>query len=315
MLGAPDQAAKARHHTVLFYRLYEGFTGGHHKVNDYINHVDSTGWCQSRIFVDPQSVKAHPWLNHPNLVNSYRPDRAGILFIGGTDWRALKNYPEIEERMPVINLIQHVRHALPDTELYSYLRRKAYRICVSREVCDAIVSTGQCNGAVACIPNGIALGDLPKSKQVPEIDVVLAGLKRPRLAKIIESLLAQEGLSTDCLLDYLPRSQYLARISRARVVITLPNESEGFYLPALEAMLAGVALVCPDCIGNRSFCQHGVTCLSPKYEAGSIARSAKRLITQPWLADELKKNAFTAALQYDLRRERADFIHLLGNLP
>jgi glycosyltransferase involved in cell wall biosynthesis len=297
--------------SILFHRYFQGFTGGHMKVKDYMSHIDTSNWIRSRVFVDSSSNPNHLWQGHPGLVQSYNPVDADILFIAGIDWRALKPFPNIENQKIIINFIQHVRHADPTKELFRYLSHKAIRICVSQEVADAIGSTGLCNGPIYTIPNGIDFAILPKSRRPPDYDVAIAGLKCPQLARELSQRLSLRRLSVDCLIEQIPRNQYLERISRCNVVVTLPAPTEGFYLPALEAMAMGVALVCPDCVGNRSFCHDGITCLIPHSDPASIEESVIRLLRDNELADRLRSNAAQQCLYHDIYRERNAFLQLL----
>jgi glycosyltransferase involved in cell wall biosynthesis len=299
--------------TILFHRAYQGFTGGHLKFNDYLDHADSVNWTRTTIYVDPSSSHDHLWRNHPGLVDTYNPDNADILFIAGTDWRALNPYPDIDNHKTIVNLIQHIRHANPSHELYSYLSRKAVRICVSQQVSDAITATGKCNGPIHTIPNGIALGKLPTPEASTPYNVVIAGLKQPALAKELRSRLELRGISVDCLLQQIPRVDYLKRVGLARIVVTLPNATEGFYLPALEAMAMGVPLICPDCVGNRSFCQNGITCLMPNLDPVDIEKSVLYLLGDVAFANTMRDNALMQSHFYDLRRERQAFLQLLSN--
>ena len=74
------------------------------------------------------------------------------------------------------------------------------------------------------------------------------------------------------LTEHVPRDEFLDAMRRARVTLFLPNEEEGFYLPALEGMALGTIVVCPDCVGNRSFCLPGVNAFRPDYRLMSWCR-------------------------------------------
>ncbi len=299
--------------TILFHRFFERFTGGHLKFNDYLNHANSLEWSYPSIYIDPSSNPKHLWRDHPNLIDIYDPESADILFIAGIDWRALTSFPGIDKRKTIINLIQGMRHADPDHELYGYLHHKAVRICVSQEVGNAIMATGHCNGPVHIIPNGIHMDELPRNKSRAHCDVFIAGIKRPDIARKLSNRLKQLGISVDCLMQQIPRVQYLDRISRASIAVTLPLPAEGFYLPALEAMAIGVPLVCLDCIGNRSFCLDGITCLMPSSDPVSIEQAVLQLLSNDELKDYLQQNAFAKSLLYDIERERHDFVKLLSH--
>ena len=57
-------------------------------------------------------------------------------------------------------------------------------------------------------------------------------------------------------------------MARARVTLYLPNRLEGFYIPALEGMALGTLVVCPDSVGNRSYCRDGENCLDAAIRGG-----------------------------------------------
>ncbi|MEB3320100.1 MAG: glycosyltransferase family 4 protein [Cyanobium sp.] len=300
--------------SVLFHRKYGGFTGGHLKVYDYFNHCLLIEGLNPEIYIDPVSDLSHLWKASGSILANYDPHDHDILFLAGNDWQALDNFPSIEEKKIVLNLIQHVRHADPSQDLFQYLRKRAIRICVSYEVAEAVLSTGICNGPVYVIPNGINFEILPASASFPSCDVVIAGLKQPVLANALSQELIKNGYSVDLLVSQLPRQEYLSRISRGRVVVTLPNSSEGFYLPALEAMAMGLLVVCPDCVGNRSFCRHRLTCMVPDFSVDSLAQSVTTLLADPVLASQLRRNSQYACRHYDIRREREDFGSLMREL-
>src|SRR5262249_59718013 len=112
--------------------------------------------------------------------------------VEGAEWRRLE--PEAREHpaVPVLNLIQGVRHADPARLQYSFLGHKAVRICVSEEVKHAILSTERVNGPVFVIPNGLDLPALPPQDRA-EFDVLIAGLKNPDLGRQLRERLLEEA--------------------------------------------------------------------------------------------------------------------------
>ena len=297
--------------TILFHRNYQAFYGGHLKVFDYFRHTQAADGYHSRIYVTPDSRPDHLWCEEVDLAQEYRPMEVDALFIAGMDWQALDAFPEIEERIPVINLIQHVRHASPDQPLFRFLNRRATRICVSSEVADALKSVGICNGPIYTIPNGIDRSLVPFVSMEPEWDVFISGYKRPGLAQDVAGRLERLGLSVDCLTKPVKRPDFLKRMSRARLVILLPHETEGFYLPALEAMVMGCVVICPDCIGNRSFCIPDVTALVPAHEAAAIEAEVVRLQRSPALEAALRRAASMVSMKFDIGAERAAYHRIL----
>lgn len=299
---------------VLFHREYRHFSGGHLKVWDYFEHIRHSGRYQAEIYLAPNGAADHPWLGAPGLVERYDPMRADILFIAGTDWAALDACPGIEDRIPVINLVQGLRHAVPESPLFAFLGRRATRICVSAEVAQVLEATGACNGPIHVIPNGIDFGLLPAGDGPAECDVFISGSKQPKLAAELAAHLRAQGYSVTCQIQHLPRGDFLAEMARARVAVLLPLPEEGFYLPALEAMALGLPVICPDCGGNRSFCIDRETALMPVPAPGPLAAAVEEVLRNPALAEALRRKGREIGLRHDLRTEREAFLTLLQQI-
>jgi hypothetical protein len=295
---------------MLFLRDYQAFAGGHLKLADYIAHTRSSALFHPRLYMVEGSRPDHPFPTDV-MVEAWRPERAGALFLAGLDWEHLP--AGVEDRIPVVNLIQGLGHAQPDNPRYAFLARRATRICVSQQIAQALAETGRVNGPIFTIPAGLDLGAIPRSG-APASPVFIAGLKDPGLAQAIASVLAGHGVDAVTQTAPLPRAEYLARMADARVVITLPMALEGFYLPALEAMVAGCAVICPDAGGNRDFCRDGETCLMPERKAEALAGAALRLLDDDALAARLVSRAREMAQAYTLEAERAAYHALLRTL-
>jgi hypothetical protein len=299
--------------TLLFHRDYRSFTGGHLKVYHYFLHAQESAKFQPRIYFTPNSVRGpgNPWhAISPPPLEDWRPAEAAVLFLAGLDWLALT----VPAPVPVINLIQSFRHADPGDARRSYLAWPAVRVCVSQEVADAIESTGIVNGPVHVIPNGIDLGRIPTAP-VRDIEVLVAGIKNPALAVAVAARLRGSGLNVTVVTALLPRAQFLELLSRARVAVMLPRKSEGFYLPALEAMAAEAIVVCPDCTGNRGFCRDGETAFMPAYSLDEIVAAAIAASGQPERARCIMLRAAAAeSRRHGLDAERAAFLHILDGV-
>ncbi|MYF27518.1 MAG: glycosyltransferase family 4 protein, partial [Gammaproteobacteria bacterium] len=239
--------------TVWFHRQFRRLTGGHLKHAHYFDHVRRLPGYAPRIsFTAETGASLHPdqrrlWPPRKGVyAERWRPSRPDILFLAGLDWRYLIDNGLDALPNPRINLIQSVRHAHEDTELHSYLKQRAVRICVSEEVAEALRTTGQVNGPVFTIENGmqtpplvalhrVAADLLPRRRR----SVIVVGYKRPELANALSERLTDAKVPHHLLLDFLPREQFLAALAGAEVTVCLPNAEEGFYLPALEAMACG----------------------------------------------------------------------------
>jgi glycosyltransferase involved in cell wall biosynthesis len=173
--------------------------------------------------------------------------------------------------------------------------------------------TELCNGPIHTIENGIDLSLLPPPPSDQQ-GVLIAGLKNPELAKSLCDRLRGHSIEVECLTSHIPRSVYLEKLSKTRIAVTLPNKTEGFYLPALEAMAMGLALVCPDCVGNRSFCRDCVTCLMPEMDLKSLEAASLRLVEDTDLSQRLRTNALAQSRLHSIEMERGLFLNLMRRI-
>jgi glycosyltransferase involved in cell wall biosynthesis len=295
---------------LLFLRDYQAFAGGHLKLADYIGHTAVSGLFRPRLFMVPGSRADHPF-PRDCVVGEWRPETADALFLAGLDWEHLP--AGVEDRVPVINLIQGLGHAQPDNPRYAFLSRRATRIGVSPEITQALAATGRVNGPLHTIPAGLDLMPIPKgvAKVVP---VFIAGLKNPALAQAIAAGLATQGIAAQVQTAPLPRADYLCAMARAEIIITLPEMLEGFYLPALEAMAAGCLVVCPDAGGNRAFCRDGETCLMPGRDVADFVAAVLRLRGDGGLAAAILAGAAQVAQGFTLETERAAYHRILAQI-
>jgi hypothetical protein len=301
--------------TVLFFRDYRRFHGGHLKVWDYFNHVLEADGYSPRIAFAPKTRwdEDNPWSASRDLAVAdpaeVTPD---VFFVAGRDWAALDEHPAHTDERPVLNLVQGLRHADPASTRFEYLGRKAIRICVSEEVATAVRETGATVGPIVVIPNGLDIASLPAPAAERPIDVLVVATKRQELGERLLSRLEAPGRRVEVLYEPLPRDGFLARLGESRVTLFLPLEEEGFYLPALEGLAMGTVVVCPDCLGNRSFCVPGQTAFRPPYDADAIVRAVEEaLALGPAASEPLLENAREMAERHSLETERRAFTDLL----
>lgn len=312
MIASPETAASPTPKTVLFHRNYRGYSGGHGKVFDYYNHVkQAAGWAPV-IYLTPDSNRDSPWAGEP-VAPQYEPESADVLFLAGTDWRALDRHAGVETRKPVVNFVQGLRHAVAGDPRFEFLSRPATRICVSEEVAAALAATGRCNGPIHVIRAGLDLSELP-APGAKDIDVFIAGLKKPKLALELEARLRARGFLVDCAAAHETRPNFLARMNRARVAVTLPQEIEGLFLPALEGMALGAAVVCPDAVGNRGFCVNDVTCLVPSASLQDLEAAAVALVGDAALRARLGIAGREKVQMFNIDIERRRFMNILESL-
>lgn len=299
---------------ILFHRDFNAFTGGHLKVWHYFCHARESEHLDPQIYFTPTSVMGppNPWFGTVAPLPEWNPEAADLLFLAGLDWNAVP----ASNRLPVINLVQHLRHATPGDPRRDFLARRAIRIAVSHEVAEAILATGLCSGPVFTIPAGLDVDAFPPPSRERDIPVLIAGMKAPGLATAIATKLAERGVLPTVETRRLPRPEYLALLGRARIAVLLPHEQEGFFLPALEAMAMGALVICPDSIGNRSFCRDRVTCLRPAYETVVIANAVHQALALSAVeVSRILASARAEADQHRLSRERQQFLQLVDALP
>ena len=298
---------------MLFIRDFRGFQGGHLKLRDYITHTAASGWVQPQLYLTPDSFDT------PELDDCFGPDLcprvpdlapAEAYFLAGLDWYQLDQAGIDPTPRPVLNLIQHVRHADPGTALFACLRRPATRLCVSQAVADAIAP--HANGSVVVMPTAVNIPALPPRAAEPG-RVLVAGLKAPGLAQQTAALLAAD-IGVDLVTDYLPRTQFLQLVGRAQLTVLLPHDREGFFLPALEAMALGRAVVTTDSLGSRDFCRHGENCLIAPRDATALATSIRMLLANPALRQTLERNGPLTAAARNMHTERQHYWTVLASL-
>ena len=262
----------------------------------------------------------NPWNDARDAIVA-QDDEVGfdVLFLSGTDWRRV--IPEDQRprySKPVVNLIQHVRHGCENDPLgrQMLLRHSAIRICVSGEVERAILATGRVNGPVFTIPDAI---DVEQVKRLAgsgprDIDVLVAANKQPVLGGAVARRLRKEGRTLHLVDTRIARPELIGLMGRARVSVLIPNPKEGFYLPAVEGMAAGTLVVCPDCVGNRSYCLDGENSFRPPYDEDAIVAAAERALEDAGRRSEMLQAAEATARQHDLRAERTAFLDILDRV-
>lgn len=309
----PPQCRK----TILFYRDLQEFTGGHQKVADYFQHLQLSLEFSADVAFSANTRwdECNPWYpEYQHNKVSYLPANYDYAFLAGMDWQTyLGSTPKPGQ--PVVNLIQHVRHADPSQPMHRYLSERAVRICVSSEVADAIQSTGLVNGPVVTINNGIAI---PAVEKVDKLhDLFIVGPKNPDMAKALVDELANQGIRAFSVNHWLPRTELLRLMAASRLVVLLPNQTEGFYLPALESMHYADLTIVPDCVGNRSFCHDRQNCLFPAYNTPALVAAVKDallLLMQPAQLNIFKRNCADTLAYHSLERERTEFLDLMRQL-
>lgn len=302
--------------TVLFFRKYRRFHGGHLKVWHYFNHTLAADGFDARVLFDVDSNwdSSNPWSDvRDRVVDSPADANAHAYFVAGRDWQRMEGLGLLDRDVPIINFIQHTRHAGDWSIQSRYLTRKAIRICVSEEVAQAVQAAGS-RGRTIVIPNSIDVPVLEEERQPRPIDLLIAGLKQPEMAIQAAAALRKPGRRIEVLDDYVPRGEFLTKIRSAHNVLFLPNREEGFYLPALEGMALGALVICPDCTGNRGF-MNGRNAMFPSFDLPALVEAAETSLTMPEsMRVEMLEEARATVARHEPEAERAAFGDVLRNL-
>lgn len=301
---------------VLFFRNYVSYTGGHQVLYDYYKYLKDHGSFDVNIFFDSNTKwNVHnPWIGeYKNIVNKINFNKYDMLFVAGVDWKYLPD--NIENKKIVINLIQGMRHSNPDEKLYSYLKRKAFRICVSNEVNEYLNFTNEVNGLMHTIENAVKLSNISINK---EYDFYLLGVKNKNLATQLYNSLVKQNYKVKITINHIGREDVHKNMALSKITILLPNinDHEGFYIPALESMKYSDITIVPDCIGNRSFCKNNINCLIPEYNFVSIiskALFAINLINNNQYKN-IKKNASRTLNEYTKEKQKEKFYKFLRRI-
>lgn len=302
---------------VLFHRNFRGFTGGHLKVWHYFNHVRAAPCCTPKIYFTEVSRwdQANPWWQcHEEIVKTWIPADADVLFLGGLDWTAVPEAFRDEPPIPIINIVQGFGHMEPDDPRYDFLRHRAIRVCVNPKVEEALRAVPGVNGPIFHVPMGLDHTSLPQPTRNGN-DLVIAAVKAPELGAALYAKLQRPSRRVELLTKPLPRRDYLQKIADSSVAVFLPLPKEGFYLPLLEAMAMRRIVVCPDCVSNRVYCFSGHNGFRPAYTAAAIEGAAEAALALPEEdARAMSDNAAETAAAYTLDRERDAFLKILSNL-
>lgn len=292
-----------------FHRDYQRYTGGHQKFRDYIEHTAKLPNVECHLFTKNQcSVMPELFSSLSNVVvdDLYKPESADVVFLAGMDWQSY--LPHKQTGQKIVNLIQHVRHGDSENPLHQFLQYKALRICVSEEVRQAILPYA--NGECVTITMGHKIPQIVSEKH---LQLYILGKKNPKLALQIETWAKKKNINVKVDLGLVSRAKVFNNFARANVSLVLPNPTEGFFLPGIEAMALSERVVVPDCIGNREYCKPGANITICNYDfescTSAITSALLRLKTPMQQFEKYRGNRL--AHSYNMDAEREEYQKLL----
>ena len=293
--------------TVSFYRKYYSYTGGHQKVKDYIHHFIASNY-QPLLFTEGEASTCPDLfknLENVTFQEHYKPQDADIVMLAGMDWKAYMDSGAKHNN--IFNLIQHVRHADRQLLLFEYLAKPAVRLCVSNSVKNAILPFA--NGPCHTINMGIYL---PHLKNRKSSDLYILASKQPELGHEILEWANGKGIKTILHDAKKERIDVLSAMSSSRVTLALPNISEGFFLPSLEAMHYSNFAVVPYCIANNEYYHPCANLIIPDYEVDDIKSAILRALSSHHSVSTVKKYIGQRIVRkYSLKKEQQELQKIL----
>ena len=319
---------------VLFHRKFNkldgGTGGGQMKVRDCFEHVRTAQGFEPKVYFSPDTIwfdnPGNVWQNYrdsEDRINDWKIESDDLLIFAGRDWEILNESERRNPSNPIINIV-HPRHTRVEDDRNKFLQYPAIRITKST-LSKKILEDFGVNGPVYIIPDAIDSSLLPLRNENPNIDILIVGLKNPRMAKKLLGKLKWrnffKGRKLKIVAQLPPklptRADFLNLVNRAKIVVYLPLEdkfgSEGFYLPALEGMFLGKFVICPFAVGNVDFCIDRKTCLMPEYKLENILESVEEALGMSQTErDEIIAGAKEITKNHEIDEERKSIIELLN---
>ena len=317
---------------VRFYRnlkgYYAGSNGGNLKLRDAFDHIDKYSSWDATIYFSKESelsdFAGNYWKGlERRALDSWIIEDGDICFISGKDWEVLPRKDRLSPPVPIINIVQP-RHIRLDDPRNEYLKHPAIRIAKSKNGAKILKEYGV-NGPVYLIPDAIDLTLLPSVSQFKDIDILIIGLKQPKLAKSLYKELKRwakrSGKKLKIEVQLPPklatRMDFLNLLNRSKMSVCIPladeKGGEGFYLPALEAMALESLVVTHLAIGNLDHCTDDVNCLISKGASSQAymtsIQKAYDLTTDQ--RNEFISNGLQTAKQHEIGKERQKIIDLV----
>jgi len=139
----------------------------------------------------------------------------------------------------------------------------------------------------------LALGRSNPLKDFPLTRASYLALPEPRPALWLFGIEPDLGADLGARYVLKPSDDGVNELFNMATVFLQTSKHEGFGLPILEAMSAGIPVVCTDADGNRDFCVDELNCLVPDRSPEGIATAIRRVLTD----DNLRARLVAAGKQ------------------
>jgi glycosyltransferase involved in cell wall biosynthesis len=153
---------------------------------------------------------------------------------------------------------------------------------------------------------------LAKLGNHPDLGLVLVGQPDPRfpdeLGQLIGALRIAKKVRRYAHLD----DRELLGVYANAAVFAYPSLVEGFGMPVLEAMAAGLAVVASDAEAVREVAEQAAL-IVPARDPGAWAEALDRVLTDPRLTQDLRSRAQSVAARHTWARSAERTLALLSN--
>ena len=314
-----------------------GWSGGIKNAIEHVNRLSKEGFAVEVWSLDnkpawPIDVKIRSFRNYQQLIAALEPEEAIKV---ATWWET--SYPVWLASLRkgiAVNLIQEIETWFypndPDAQrvVMSCYRKEFKNMTISSYNLEEIRAFGL---DAQFIPCGY---DNTVNKLLPDVtredDVLLAvgrtffqknfmfsfqawkklGEKRPRFW-LFGGEPDMKALDKKITYVEKPTDKEVNELYNKATVFVQTSYHEGFCLPILEAMAAGVPVVCTDAHGNRDFSHDGKNCLIVEQDnEEALSAALKKLFDNPKLRAKLSDAALKTVKRYQwdqVTKELADF--------
>jgi hypothetical protein len=334
-LGPPRATIDEFHVLVPFW----GLAGGVIKVLDYANHAVAAGARTVHLWAPPlphpdSTVRTLPALqaliDSPAI--SIEPlDQLSIsggpncfvLFTEPTHHPLIERATESPLGAQLVHLVQGTRHANPawnDGYNYRLLHRPMSRIMVTEQVTEATRPHTNTRYPTKTILEGhdcdfFSKGAPSSSETAHPMRVLYTTWKSDLGDRVSDALRNDDSIIFRAIRSEMGWPELREEYHRSEVLLCTPGPQEGFYLPGLEAMAAGCAVVSALVGGNESYMVDGHNMVGAEYnDVQDHALSLQLLAGDVSLRTSLVDEGRATTSAHTLERERRSFSDFLLEL-
>lgn len=315
-----------------------GMSGGVIKILDYANHALAVGVPRVRLWAPPPPTADAPLNSVPVVSSLVESDRVTVELLPGLDldvadpWVLFTepaHHELIEARASqpllhrLIHLVQGTRHANPEWNNglhYRLLHRPMSRVTVSEQVTAAVRPHVNDRFPLKTIVEGHDLAyfadGAPERSGARSVLRVLYTTWKSDLGDRVAAIHRNNpGLTFDVIRRECGWPELRRRYHDADIFLCTPGPEEGFYLPGLEAMAAGCAVVGAVVGGNAAYMRDGENVVEVEYDsAAEHAAAVAALADDGERRRRLVLGGRATSEQHQLHRERSAFGELVRTL-